>query len=298
MNSFLEDLRNNFTKSGSSLNQIIIINLVVFLVLIVMKVILTISGVNEIYHIISNYIFLPAYFMEFAFKPWTIITYFFTHEEFFHILFNMIFLYWFGQLITEFLGNKRLVNLYILGGIAGGILYLVMYNTIPYFSVKAYNTALLGASGAVYAVVLGAATLLPDYTFYLIFIGPVRIKYIAAAYLILSFAQMIGPNAGGNIAHLGGGIMGMLYIWQLRRGNDWGKPIEKMSSFFNDLFKPRPKIEVSYKSTTKKKMVSNDDDISQAELDAILDKISKFGYEKLTKEEKQKLFKASQSTHI
>jgi membrane associated rhomboid family serine protease len=260
---------------------------------------LTIAGYDYIYRQFSEYLFLPASATEVLFKPWSVITYFFTHEDFFHILFNMIFLYWFGNLIVEFLGSRRLISLYVLGGIAGGLVYIIAYNTIPYFADRAVSSQLLGASGAVYAVVVGAAVLIPDYTFFLLFLGPVKIKYIAMFYAFLSFAQTIGPNAGGNLAHLGGALMGAIYIWQLRRGNDWGKPVELVLSFFTNLFKPSTKIKVKYKNTEKKKTATySEEEVSQEEIDAILDKISKFGYEKLSKEEKQKLFKASQSTQI
>ncbi len=300
MSSLFDDIRNSFNKTGSGLNQIILINVIVFVVLIVLNVILTLTGNREIYDLISYQLFLPAQIDNFLYKPWTLITYFFTHDtgNFFHILFNMIFLYWFGSLISEFLGSKRLINLYVLGGVAGGIIYLAAYNLIPYFTERAANTVLLGASGSVYAVVIGAAVLIPDYTFFLLFLGPVKIKYIAAFYAFLSFAQTVGPNAGGNIAHLGGALMGFVYIWQLKQGNDWGKPINATLSFFTSLFKPQPKMKVTYRNPERKQQSNNQDNVSQDEIDTILDKISKHGYEKLTKEEKQKLFKASQSTHI
>lgn len=300
MSSVFDDIRNSFNKTGSGLNQIILINVLVFVVFIILNVVLTLTGNKAIYEMIAHQFFLPASFESFIYKPWTLITYFFTHDtgDFFHIIFNMIFLYWFGSLISEFLGSKRLVSLYVLGGIAGGLIYMTAYNFIPYFADKVGNTFLLGASGSVYAVVIGAAVLIPDYTFFLLLLGPVKIKYIAGFYALLSFAQTIGPNAGGNIAHLGGALMGFVYIWQLKKGNDWGKPINAFFEFFNTLFKPKPTMKVTYRNTDRKQQTNSVEDVSQDEIDAILDKISKHGYEKLTKEEKQKLFKASQSTHI
>lgn len=298
MSSVLGDIRNSFNRTGNGLSQIIIINVIVFVALVVLKVILTISGYDVVYRMIGNQMFLPANLNEFVIKPWTIFSYFFSHEDFFHILFNMMFLYWFGMLISEFLGSKRLISLYILGGIAGGLIYLIAYNTIPYFIDRGINTQLLGASGAVYAVVVGAAVLIPDYTFFLLFLGPVKIKYIAIFYAFLSFAQTIGPNAGGNIAHLGGALMGFVFIWQLRKGNDWGKPIYWVSETFSSIFTKKPNLKVTFKNTETKKASSKPDSITQEEIDSILDKISKHGYEKLTKDEKQKLFKASQSTQI
>lgn len=304
MSNIVEDLKNSFNRTGNGLNQIIIVNVAVFIFLIVAKVVLTVSGSQDLYVKITSYLFMPASLGEFIYKPWTILTYAISHEGFFHILFNMIFMYWFGMIITEFIGSKRLISLFILGSLAGGVTYLLMYNTIPFFAAKAPFTVLLGASGGVYAIVIGAATLLPDYTFYLLFLGPVRIKYIALFYVFLSFAETIGSNAGGNLAHLGGALIGFVFIWQLRKGNDLGKPFSWIATNFMNLFKPNPKIKITYRNPNNKSSTSNyntnssDKDISQDELDAILDKISKHGYEKLTKEEKQKLFKASQSADI
>ncbi len=137
---------------------------------------------------------------------------------------NMLFLYWFGKLIDEYLGTRRLINLYLLGGIIGGISYLLIYNLIPNFR-QSIGTPLLGASGAVYAVVIGAATLMPNYTFFLLLLGAVRIKYIAAFFLVLSFVDLSrDSNPGGNIAHLGGALLGFIFITQLKKGNDLGKP--------------------------------------------------------------------------
>lgn len=298
MNSILEDLRNSFRRTGNGLNQIVVINVVLFVVLIISKVLLTITGLREWYESASHLLFLPASTETLLYQPWSLLTYFFVHEDFFHILFNMMFLYWFGMLISEFIGNKRLISIYVLGGIVAGLLYITLYNTIPYFQGRSEITYLLGASGGVYAVVFAAATLLPDYTFFLLFLGPVRIKYIAAFYFLLSFAETIGSNAGGSIAHIGGALFGMAFIWQLRRGNDLGKPVEWVLSLSSLRKRQASKIKVSYKNQINSSKTSSSGDVSQEEIDLILDKISQYGYEKLTKDEKQKLFKASQSTHI
>lgn len=298
MSSVFDDLKNSFNKTGNGLNQIILINVIAFVVFIFLKVILTVFQLGYIFEAIEEQLVLPANFQDFIHKPWTLLTYFFLHStnDFFHILFNMVFLYWFGLLIVEFLGSKRLISLYMLGGLFSGLIFLLIFNTVPYF-IDRSNITLIGASGAVYAVVVGAAVLIPDYTFFLIFLGPIKIKWIAALYLLISFAGSIGANAGGNIAHLGGALFGVIYIWQLKNGNDLGKPVIAIGDFFSNLFKPKPKIKITYKNPEKKRG-STASDVSQEEIDEILDKINKYGYEKLTKEEKQKLFKASQSTHI
>jgi membrane associated rhomboid family serine protease len=296
-NGLLDEFKNAFRKPENGLVQLILINVIVFVTLIILNVVLTLSGAGNIYHLILRQLMLPADFEVFLSRPWTLITYFFTHEGFFHILFNMLFLYWFGRLISEYLGNKRLISLYVLGGLAGGVTYMLIYNLLPYFHEQIPIALMLGASAGVYAVVVGAATLMPDFTFFLLFLGPVRIKYIALFYVFLSFAQTVGTNAGGNLAHLGGALIGFIFIRQLQKGNDIGKPVNKTLYFFQNLFKPRPKIRVSYKKQDKNSsnnaLGGKPNKPKQDEIDAILDKISAKGYESLSKEEKQKLFNAS-----
>jgi len=298
----LDEIKQVFSKQDNGLNQIILINVAVFIVLIFVRVILTFAGGADVYDGLMGWLMLPAAMPEFIIKPWTLITYFFLHERFFHILFNMLFLYWFGRIIKEFLGGGKVVSLYILGGIAGGIFYILIYNTIPFFAERVELSMMLGASAGVFAVVVGAATYMPNYTIPLIFIGPVRIKYIALFYVILAFAQSTGANAGGELAHLGGALIGFFYIKQLQQGNDWGKGVHGALVFFKSFFKSQPKVKVSYrkeaktKSTTQKTTSGKSADVdstSQEEIDSILDKISHSGYESLTKEEKQKLFNAS-----
>jgi membrane associated rhomboid family serine protease len=293
-----EEFKNAFNRYNNAHVQLIIINVVVFLVMVVITVVATVSQFPEIADWLHLQVAIPAPFFAYIVKPWTIITYAFVHDlgSIFHILFNMLFLYWFGKLFVEYLGSDKLVAVYILGALAGGVAYLLVYNFIPFFMERAPLLGMIGASAAVYAIVVATATLLPDYTFFLLFLGPVRIKYIAAFYIVLSLLGTIQANAGGNIAHLGGALIGFVYIKQLQAGVNWGGWITATIDFFKGLFKPRLKVKVSYrnentsaKSAPKQKGPS----ISQAEIDAILDKISDGGYESLTKEEKDKLFNAS-----
>ncbi len=301
----LDEFKHAFTRPDNGLVKIILINLVVFVGLIFLRVILTFSGGAGVYDQLMQWLMLPAAVPELLTKPWTIFTYFFLHERFFHILFNMLFLYWFGKIIKEFLGGSKVVNLYILGGLAGGVFYILIYNTIPFFSERIDSSMMLGASAGVFAVVVGAATFMPNYTIILLLIGPVRIKYIALFYVILAFAQSTGTNAGGELAHLGGAAIGFFYIKQLQQGTDWGKWIHSTFAFFNSFFKSQPRVKVSYRKSAKAKATARGqsssagtnpiDSTSQAEIDAILDKISQSGYESLSKEEKQKLFNASKN---
>jgi len=307
MSGFVNELRREFYKSNNTLVKIILINLFVFLGLLVFKVVLTLSSSSGIYYAIVDFLILPSSIPALLYKPWTIVSYFFTHEDLFHILFNMLFFYWFGRLIDEYLGAKRLIALYVMGGIIGGLAFIAIYNLVPYFQEMVAGSKLLGASGAAFSVAVAASTLLPNYTFNLIFIGPIKIKYIAAFYIILSFAQSIGPNAGGNLAHLGGALFGYLFIKCLHNGTDLGRPIYYLMGLWDNLFKKRPPLKVThrkksvYRSTVSTPYSNNPNPTQkfteipdQDEIDSILDKISKSGYESLTKEEKQKLFRASQ----
>jgi membrane associated rhomboid family serine protease len=296
----LEEFKNAFQRYNNAHVQLIIINVVIFMLMGILYVLAKISGTPDLFNIVYDQFTLPSVIGEFIKEPWTLLTYSFAHYfsyelsdiGIFHILMNMLVFYWFGRLFVEYLGSDKLIALYVLGGLTGGLLYIGMYNTIPYFI--AQPSTLVGASAAVYAVVTAVATLLPNYTFFLLFLGPVRIKYIAAFYIVISFLGSVGSNAGGNIAHLGGALIGFIYMKQLQGGVNWGNWITVTIDWFKDLFKPRARVKVSYrKENTTEQKAKGKPAVSQDELDAILDKISAGGYESLTKEEKEKLFNAS-----
>ena len=302
--NLVEEFKSAFKKGNNGLVQLILINGIIFFVLRVLEVVLVLTGVigeTASYHqTYLNLLGLPSDPGQLLLRPWTLITTFFTHYGFFHILFNMLFLYWFGRLVKDYLGNRKLINLYILGGLAGGILYILIYNLSPLFVDEVGKSSLIGASASVFAIVVGAATLMPEHQFYLLLLGPVKIKYIAIFYVFMSFFGAIGSNAGGDIAHLGGAILGFVYIKQLQRGNDLGAWIQSTGDFIRSFFE-RPRVKVTHrgasdtKARTKRSRPAKAtaSGVPQDEIDAILDKISAKGYESLSKEEKQKLFNAS-----
>jgi membrane associated rhomboid family serine protease len=309
MSSILDDLRTAFRRRDNALMQLILINVIVFLGLMVLHVTAQLSGLERYTLLLINQFELPADVSKFIWRPWTLLTYAFWHGGVLHILFNMLALYWFGQILTEYLGSKRLVSVYILSALFGGFLFILLYNFAPIaqWQNAVHNTVLLGASGAVYGVVVAAATIAPNYTLFLFLFGPVQIKYIAAIYVILSYIGLGGWNAGGNIAHLGGALIGYLYIIQLKKGTDIGEWIHVVLDGIKGIFKPKPKMKVShsvkskvttqagYQQKAKNNTNATSDTPNQAEIDAILDKISATGYESLSKEEKQKLFHASKN---
>ena len=280
--------------------QLMLINAVVFLSLILISFIFSFfpSG-GSINKIISDNFDLIAPIQSFIRKPWTLLTYCFTHYGFFHLLFNMLSLFWFGTLVQEFIGSRKLLNIYLIGGIISGLIYIIVYNLLALSpQLNNISPTILGASAAVYAVMFAAVALLPEYEFYLFGIILIKIKYLAWAFLIISF---VVPSSG--ISHLGGAIAGYSYIYLLRRGTDLGSPIEAFSDWWSSLWKPKPRVKIPQRkyseSTVAIKSGSNSNldpnyFPDQDEVDAILDKIGKSGYESLTKEEKQKLYRASQ----
>jgi membrane associated rhomboid family serine protease len=299
----LEEFKNAFHRYNNSHVQLIYLNIIVFLFLAVLFVIARFSESSGIFTEVYKQFTLPSDLSALAKRPWTLITYGFAHHfdfigkyvDIFHILFNMLGLYWFGRVFVEYLGSDKLIALYILGVLSGGLLYLLLYNTIPILMEA--NATLVGASAAVFAILAAVATLIPDYTFYLLFIGPVKVKYIAAFYIILSFVSSAVANTGGEFAHLGGAFIGFFYIKQLQAGANWGGWITTTIDWVKSLFGEKRRVKVSYRNQAgedlRKTGGSKTSSISQAEIDAILDKINAGGYESLSKDEKEKLFNAS-----
>tara|TARA_B100001057_G_scaffold85312_1_gene81166 strand:+ start:51387 stop:52256 length:870 start_codon:yes stop_codon:yes gene_type:complete len=285
-NFIIEDFKNAWNKDNNALVKIILINVVVFVSASFIEIFLTLSGAGDAFKLFINKLMLPASFTTFITQPWSLISYFFLHLGFTHILWNMLFLYWFGKIIQDNIGNNAVISLYVLGGIIGGLSYMALFNIIPYYDNRISESLMLGASAGVFSIVAGSATLLPNYTFYLLFLGPVRIKYIALFYILLSFLDVTGSNAGGEIAHLGGAMIGYLFIRQLQNGVNMGEGVINIVNFFNKEKNKKPEQNSSPKEETKY-------DISQDEIDKILDKISETGYSSLSKNEKEKLFNAS-----
>ena len=292
-----EEFKNAFQKHNNSHVQLIIINVVIFLVMAIILVISRISGFEFIFDLAHNQFFIPPKFQDFLTRPWTIITYAFMHSlsisQITHILFNMFSLYLFGKLFIEYLGSDKLIALYILGALSGGIIYLLFFNLVPFFKLQSDFNGMIGASGAIYAIMVAVATLLPNYTFFLLFLGPVKIKYIALFFIVVSFLGSVQSNIGGNLAHLGGALMGFVYIKQLQAGVNWGSWITSILDWCRGLAQPKPKVKVTYRKEESKKSNATFTKASQDEIDTILDKISEKGYESLSKEEKEKLFNAS-----
>jgi membrane associated rhomboid family serine protease len=294
--SIFTDIRTAFSRRDNALNQLLLLNVLVFVGLLLFRTGWFIATKERNGHLpVLEWLAVPSEPHLLLTRPWTLLTYSFVHFEFFHALFNLLNLYWFGALVQEYLGNRRLVSLYVLGALAGAVFYLLAFNFIPAF--RNEPAILFGASASVTAIIMGAATLLPDYTFSLFILGPVRIKYIAAFVILLSVIAINQGNPGGGIAHIGGAIMGFFFIRQLQAGRDLGRPVQAVGDWVSRMA-GRSGPSVSYRNTAEAPGASARKSASfmpeQEEIDGILDKISRSGYESLSKEEKQKLFKASQ----
>lgn len=273
------DLHIKFFKSGSPAMAYIGINALIFIAASLLGVVMTFSGQKGWVALqIQEYFAFPAAINSLPVRFYTILTYQFFHADFFHILFNMLWLYWIGQIFLSFLKPRQFHFVYLGGGILGALTFLLLFYTVPAFSNQ--NATLIGSSACVMAILTATATLVPDYSFRLLLIGEVKLKYLILVYILLDIFGTAGANAGGSIAHLGGALFGFIYIKLLQNGKDWSR-----------MFKRKPKLKVVKNNAPK----NRGEMVNQQEIDRVLDKISKSGYDQLTKEEKEILFKASKN---
>lgn len=280
-NNIFKDLGFKVFRSGNPLFFYIGINTIIFLLtaLIAVFTFLTRSNV-DVYDFVRTYLGLPAALGKLPERIYTVLTYMFFHDGFFHFFFNMLGLFWFGQIFMNFLKSRQFHFVFIAGGLAGALFFVAALNLFPAFSDNVAGTTVIGASGAVMAIIVATATLVPNYAIFLMFLGEVKIKYIAIAYFVLDVLALGSINAGGNFAHIGGAALGFVFIKSLQSGRDWSKILER-----------KPKLRVVKNEQPIKKPTFKG--VSQTEIDEILDKISTSGYDKLTTTEKEKLFKAS-----
>ena len=290
MSTILEDIKKNF-KRGNSLTKLIYINVGVFLITSILHVLSFLFMVNSLEFL--NYFTLPASISYFIKKPWSIITYMFLHQSFIHLLFNMIWLYFGGQIFLSFFDNKKLISTYVLGGISGAVLFIISFNLFPAFAGVLQNAVAVGASASVLAIIMAITTKSPNYSIRLFLIGNIKLKHIAIVSIVLDILSIPQGNAGGHIAHLGGAFFGYLYVKQLNGGNDIASVFDKIMDYLATYLKRESKLKKAYRRKKSDQDFRRGKVQTQAKIDNILDKISKSGYESLTKEEKDSLFKAS-----
>ncbi|WP_271406486.1 rhomboid family intramembrane serine protease [Tenacibaculum soleae] len=281
--NIIENLKYRFKNAGI-VEQLIYVNLAVFLLVFISNTFGFLFQANT--NLFVEWFSLPASFNDFLSKPWTIITYGFLHTSFLHILLNLIALFYIGHLFKQYFTAKQLLNFYLLGTLFGGIIFIASYNFFPALQRVADNSVLLGASAGISAIFIGIATYIPNYELKFPLIGYVKLWGLACVWIAIDIIQIPAGNAGGHLAHIGGALFGFLYV--AKASNKELEILKPLKKFFEKNEKP---LKTVYKSGKKTKNTTSKKSENQQEIDAILDKISKSGYDTLTKTEKDFLFK-------
>ncbi len=348
-----DEIKSSF-RHGTTLTRLMYINGAVFIIIKITEVIGVLAGSTALASAVVSNLAVPASISALATRPWTPLTYMFTHQGFIHLLFNLLWLYWFGRIFLAYLDQRKLVAIYLMGGLAGALLYIAAFNLFPAFAGAVHASVAIGASASVMALVVGTAVYLPDLELHLLIFGRVKLKYLALITFLITSVFDFSVNTGGKIAHIGGAVMGVAYGNGLRNGKDIGRWLNAIIDFFAGIFRPRRQMRVKYRrpgdsspgrgagsssgrragssysggraeSRTGSRAGSSSSggkagsssgrgaaagshpgrpksDLEyntekaerQKEIDHILDKISKGGYDSLTKEEKAILFSESQ----
>ena len=288
-----DDIKLTF-RNGSNLTRLIYINIAVFILITIVAIIGFLLNNPEISGKALDLFSVPASLNALLVRPWTLITYMFIHKDIWHILFNMLWLYWFGRIFLEYLDERKLVAVYLLGGLCGALVYILSFNIFPVFKGVLADSAAIGASASVMAIVIAIAAYVPDYTVQLFLFGRIKIKYMAMGIFVLTSIMDFSINSGGKLAHIGGAFFGYFYTINLRQGHDIGKGFNRIIDFFVRMFKPRRILKVTHKKVATEYEYNKVKAERQKLVNKILDKISKGGYDSLTREEKETLFKESQ----
>lgn len=293
-------------KKLSLPSKLIYINVVVYIITQLWKLLLLLCCVSGFDW--QNFLALHANLHDFLFTPWTLFTYFFTHADigidFLHIVFNMLWLWWFGVFFLRYHTGRQFLSVYLLGGLFSGLFFLLVYNVFPYFLYERQQAAVVGASGAIFALIVAVAMRSPNETLYLNFIVrtfSVKMKWIAVAAIVLNILSLPSSyNTGGIVCHLGGALWGLVYGYYESRGTNAALWFERICDKVANWFKPRPRMQATrggartVNADRRKDMEYNaEQKAHQEKIDAILDKISKSGYDGLSAEDKQILFDAS-----
>lgn len=290
-----QDLK-GFFRSNNILIRLILINVIVWFAIVVLDVLFDLFQVKFTDEVIS-WLAVPASIDTLITRPWTLITYMFLHFDIWHILFNMLWLYWFGKIFLEYLSERQMLSTYLIGGLSGAVLYILSFNIFPKFQDTYLQSVALGASASVVAIVVAISYYVPNYRINLLLLGPVKIIYIALFSIVIDVIMIRSSNSGGHLAHLGGAVWGFFYIFMLHKGTDMSKifaglSFKNITSIFRSKKPPFKKV-----YTNPRKMTDEEYNYqkkqNQEKIDQILDKISRSGYDALSKEEKALLFKTS-----
>lgn len=279
--SFINTLKNKY-KTGTIIEKLIYLNIAIFLLTLLITVFQGLYKGER--NFLVEWFSLDNNLDAFLTKPWSIISYGFLHADFIHLIFNMITLYFIGNLFIQYFTEKQALTFYILGTLFGGFLYVISQNYFPLF--EGINTTLVGASAGISAIFIGIATYMPHYQIKIRFIGFIKFWHLAAIWLAFDVVGLIGTNAGGSFSHLGGSLFGYLYVQQASNKKT------NISTIFSSFFKRKEKpLKTVHKSAKRKQKTVKNSNRNQEKIDVILDKISKSGYDTLTKTEKEFLFK-------
>lgn len=279
-------------KQFNIAEKIILINVVCFVLPLFLNTILFLFNISSA--VFLSWFELPASLEKLVFRPWSLITYSFFHSGFFHLFWNMVLLYFSGRLFLNLFNDRTFINTYFLGVLSGGLIFVLSYSIFPAF--RGIAPAMIGASAGVMAVFIFVCTYSPDQEVRFFFFD-LKLRYLGIAFVLLDVIQIPYGNAGGHLAHIGGAALGFFYAQQLQKGIDIGTPFENFVNAISDLFtrkKSMKTMKTVHKSNKNNQSsgVSNAMDVNQQKIDSILDKISKSGYESLSKEEKDFLFRA------
>ena len=293
-------------QDGNALITLIAINAVVFVIAKFVEVAYYIGGmdVSKFYQNILNWFLVPANSEKLFTRPWSLFTYMFTEFRPFSLVANMLWLWWFGYILQDLTGNRKLGPLYVYGGLAGAVFFLLSANLIPVVHQQIdVISPLTGASSAVMAIAVATTMLSPDYRIFPMINGGIPLWVLTLVYVLIDFATITnGPDRTAvSVAHLAAAGMGMLYVRRLRVGQDMGDWMHRFYNWFFTMFEPKPKVEPQQKmksevfyETRGQQPFRKTPNITQQKIDEILDKIGKEGYHFLSDEEKDYLKRASQ----
>lgn len=281
-------------KTSNSYTRLIYINLAVFIILKIMNLFDFLFLIDNNSDFTYDYLAISSNIHSIIKKPWTLISYMFTHQDFFHLLFNLIWLHIGSKLFLLYFTDKQLISTYILGGLSGAFAYIVAFNIFPVFQSEPYiGSATIGASASILAIFIAIASYKPRYSINLIFLGNISIINIAISLVILDFILIPVGNAGGHIAHLGGALFGYFYIRKIKQGKDISIDFTNIIEKIINTFRSKKKIQKVYKRAKSDYEFNSEKAKKKEKIDKILEKIAKSGYESLNKEEKALLFSAS-----
>lgn len=277
-----------FFLQKSVMSRLMFVNIAIWIICLFISVFTWLFNISDI-SFVTKLFAVPSDISLLAQKPWTIFTYMFLQEQFWHLFFNMLMLYYGGKIFLQYFTQKQLLITYIVGGLIGALFFIMAFNVFPVFEDIKDTAFALGASASVLSILIAAAAYRPEHQINLFLLGPVKMKWVAVVFVVVDFLSITNGNSGGHIAHLGGALWGFLYGYMSRKNYDLyrifkHKPHIKVKSRNTENYQQRPKSDEQYNAERA---------VEQEEIDRILEKIAKNGYDSLTDKEKEYLFKQS-----